>query len=374
MKKAILLILFSVFTVTTASAQSGRVQISGLTVERTGENVDISFTAYIGRKAVPGGTAMIYAPFLTDGTYTVSLPPLIIQGKRAEISWDRHEWKHGARVRYEEGIYAKNRQIVKYRTSVPFQQWMQGGSLGIETVTAGCCSSRTELFAMAENILPAPKPETVPEIELPAEPKTVAEELAVALPFVLPASDFDPQQPIKFYDDERDNSLTVYYKINSHIIEPGYADNRQTLNNLLAAIDILMSSSDSRVERVVVGGFASPEGPFELNDRLAWERAVSVKEYIIRNTQLRDHEVMVFNGSADWRGLRMMVERDRFVPGRQQILDLIDFHPVWDSRTQTGRIAKIRKLENGESFRYLAEHIFPKLRNGAFIRVYFEDK
>lgn len=376
MKKYLLLILFLVAFMGAPAQAAEKVRVDRLSVERSGETAAVSFTAGIDPKAAVRGMTVIYAPVITDGTHSVSLPAIVVQRKRAETAWERHEWIAGSRARFENGVYAKNGETVSYRAEVPFQQWMHDARIEVETVTAGGGRSHLEIFLLAENILPAtapePLPEPEPEIILP-EP-TVVEALADALPFVIPASDFDPAQPIKFYDDERDNSLTVYYKINSYVIEPDYADNRQTLTNLLAAIDIIRRNPDAKVERVVVAGFASPEGPFELNDRLAWERAVSVKEYVLRHTDLQDRDILLFNGSADWRGLRMMVEKDRFVPAKQQVLDIIDFQPIWDSRTQTGRITTLRNLNGGESYRYLVENIFPKLRNGAFIRVYYDEK
>ena len=347
--------------------------ISNLNVSSDEETVAVSFTVAVGRKATPAGMTVVYAPVITDGQHKVSLPPIIVRGNRASVAWERHEWAAGNRAAHGDGIYTHNGGTVGYVASVPFQPWMHDSRIEMETVAAGCCNSDTSLSVLAAGILPSPAPEPEPE-PTPEPGPTVIEFLQSAFSFVLPASDFDPDEPIKFYDDERDNALTVYYNINRYDIEKGYADNEQTLTNLLAAIETIQSSGEGDVERVVVAGFASPEGRLEANDRLAWERAVSVKEYIMKNSALPDENIMLFNGSADWRGLRLLVAADPDVPGQREVLEIIDRQPQANAATHLTRQTLLRALNDGRTYRYLAENIFPKLRNGAFIRVYFEIK
>lgn len=50
---------------------------------------------------------------------------------------------------------------------------------------------------------------------------------------------------------------------------------------------MLQESKTSRVVRVVIVGSASPEGTLAFNDRLAWNRAVALKDFLLRNTAFR---------------------------------------------------------------------------------------
>lgn len=376
MKKYILNLIISAFAISGVSAQAAdKIRIQNLSVETDhGKvNVMVAFTANVDRKAVPMGTTLIYAPVITDGHYKVSLPAIVVQSGRAKKNWSRHEWRANTRAIYDKGIYTQNGGAVNYSTTVPFQPWMHQARIDIETVIAGCCNSDTEKSTLIAGILPLPthKPQTETEPEvIPISEVTLTEYLMETFPFVLPASEFDPDDPIKFYDDERDNALTVYYKINKYNIEEDYADNRQTLINLIAAIELIQSSGEARVERIVVAGFASPEGTFEFNDRLAWNRAESIEKFITDRTAMTREEITLFNGSADWLGLKLAIEADENVPGRTEALDIITNIPEWDSRTKTGRQTHLRNLRGGETYSYLREHIFPKQRNGAFIRVY----
>ena len=371
MKNTIITFILSAVALLTVSAQDAdkKISIRNISIETDIEMVNISFTAKIARKAAPSGTTLVYAPVITDGQYKVSLPAIVVQGNRAKQNWVRHEWASDVEAAYENGIYTRNGSTVNYNASVPFQPWMLNQRIDIETVTSLCCNSYAGLFTMVSSILtttPAERPE--PIVSNPAQ--TIVEQITKTYPFVLPAEMFNSLEPIRFDSDERDKALTVYYKINKHNIEESYANNRQTLTDLIAAIKLIRQNNNVDVERVVIAGFASPEGPYELNDYLAWERAVSVREYIVKNTDMPGSDINLFNGSADWHGLRLLISQDSNVPAQAEALRIIDNNPTWNSRTNTDRMSMLRSLRGGETYRYITKHIFPKLRNGAFIRVY----
>lgn len=369
MKRNLLILLFLVWTAAAAVAQYYPLHIENLTVEKQAETVVVSFFAATTPERL-GNLTLAYIPVITDGQYRVSLPAVVLQDKRAFRAWSRHEWAADTLARYENAFYADRGNVVDYQEELPFQYWMHGARVELETVVAGCGNSHREMSLLQCGILPAlePVPVLLPEPAPTVEHvPTIGERLAEAFSFVLPASEFDLDQPLRFYDDERDNALTIYYKLDRFNIEPDYADNHRTLMNLLAAIRIIRESYDAEVERVIVAGFTSPEGTFAHNDRLAWERAVSIKEYILKNTDMPDRSVHIFNGSSDWQGLRLLVQKDRNVPDREQVLRILEM------LEPSQRLPALRQLNNGAAYRYLSEYIFPKLRNGAFIRVYYNN-
>ena len=130
---------------------------------------------------------------------------------------------------------------------------------------------------------------------------------------------------------------------------------------------MLQESKTSRVVRVVIVGSASPEGTLAFNDRLAWNRAVALKDFLLRNTAFPADSMTLFNGSEDWRGLRKLVAASDLYE-REEILRIIDNVPV----TQ-GRELELMKLSGGRPYLYMLEHMFPELRNAAFIKVYYEN-
>jgi hypothetical protein len=141
---------------------------------------------------------------------------------------------------------------------------------------------------------------------------------------------------------------------------------------MISCIRAIQASKDSRIVRIIIAGFASPEGSFLFNDRLAWERAVSIKEVVLNNTNLSNRAVNIYNGSVDWRGLyRLVAESDMY--HKYQILNVIDFTPTWGDARHLSRLDELKRLNGGEPYRYMLANIFPLLRNAAYIKVYYEN-
>jgi outer membrane protein OmpA-like peptidoglycan-associated protein len=368
--KKISLILIMLVCAAGVAAQTPT--ISSVEVNRNGTSADIAFRLEVPRRVVASDMSMALLPVITDGTYSVSLPAIIVQGKRAARLQQRHDWVSDREIDYSRARFVSPGSVSNYRTSVKMQQWMEGATLRLESLTWGCCSSQTgEVRILASNLMPYEQQwKEVVEQPVPDLPKSTGDTLARTFRFVIPESQYRADEPI--YDEDRENALIIYYRQGRSAIESAFSDNAQTLENLSAAVDALVASRDSRISRIVVAGFASPEGSYSQNDRLAWERAVSVKEYIMKNSGVADQTITVFNGSEDWRGLRAMVEASSLAD-KARILDIIDTVPAVGEGGAKPRLEALRQLNGGDSYRYLYDNLFPQLRNGAFIRVYYRN-
>ena len=375
MKKAIYIMTLLLFYTMSVSAQAagGKVGITNLkTVETNGE-VFISFDAKVAGNAVSRNTAHLLTPVLTGEGYRVELPEIIIEGRGSRTAMIRREWASGEALYSPDAFYAKNGETIHYSAKVQAQQWMQGGALQMEGVTAGCCSYTKEpaaVLASELHLYDVPMMEVVTEIRR-FKPQTVADSLSVMFPFVLPETMFDPEDPYKIYDEERSNSLIVFFRLSKSDIDRSYMDNARTLTNLVAAIEMILGESASKVEKVVVAGFASPEGTLEFNEQLAFDRAMAVKRYLVSNTALRDPQVWIHNGSVDWRGLRLLVAGSDMAD-RDRILSIIDSIPAGDEAGKT-QFSQLRRLNDGKPYEYMLKNFFPLLRNGAFIKVYYSN-
>jgi len=175
-----------------------------------------------------------------------------------------------------------------------------------------------------------------------------------------------------FIDENRDESLSIYFRSGSDIVDRTYADNGYALVDMISCIRAIQSSDDCRIVKIIIAGFASPEGSFLANDRLAWERAVAVKEIMLNNTNLSNRVVSIYNGSVDWRGLyRLVAQSDMY--HKYQILNIIDLAPIVGDARYASRMDELKRLNNGEPYKYMLNNIFPLLRNAAYIKIYYEN-
>lgn len=220
----------------------------------------------------------------------------------------------------------------------------------------------------------ATAPEVVTQTVVVEEQISTGDKLAESYPYIVPYAEFTQSgSPAEFTAKERRQAITVYFAQGSHALSENYAGNRQTLTDLMASIRTLENSADSEVAAVVVAGFSSPEGDSRNNERLAAHRADAVKTYILQRSGVSDGQVRVHAGGADWQGLRMLVEVSD-MPSRAAVLDIIDNTPVWDAARQKGRHGELMRLNGGDPYRYMLREFFPKLRNAAYIKVYYKNK
>ena len=378
MKKSLIIlsaILFATISAATAQVAGGRVAIENISVERQGESVEVNYVATIAPGAVKRDHTLMFAPVIVGEGFRQSLPAVVVHGPGSKVARRRRELSFGTNPGYGSATVATNGGRGPLSATVPFQEWMSGAEILFEAIEGGCCSSTIlGSVAVARDILPQPAAHVaIPEPEPEWVPVSVGDSLSTAFTFVVPFSEFDPEDPFKIYDDERGNALEVYFRLAKYDMDPLYPDNSYNLGNLVGCINMIMASGDSRVERIIVGGFASPEGSTALNDRLAFERAVTLKRYIMDNTAIRDDQVAVFNGSVDWRGLRMRIARSN-MEEKDELLALIDNTPVEPTIVSPGRLEALRRLRGGSTyFRLQLEH-FPYLRTGAFIKVFYRNR
>lgn len=382
MKNIFTIIIISLMTLSSIVAAPKRnISIVEPHIEKIADSVVISFTTNVGKRAVSGSNTLLLLPSLEGVNYSWSLPAIKVQNRRAAIKESRNRWTAGVEnnaLGYEV-VDAEFGGAMHYRTSVAWQPWMEGANLVAEVVEKSCCSySQRTPMLLAENLELLPTAEPIKEVIVVEEPvievpATIGHKLAEVYPYVLPASEYETIEPGKLFDEDRENSLTVFFKQGSYNVDVTLGRNSQSLIDLMASIRMIENSLDTKVKSIIIAGFASPEGGFEVNDRLAWNRAVAVKAYILDHSELSNNTIQIYNGSVDWRGLRILVEEsDMYM--RQQVLDIIDNTPVWDSQANKGRLGELMRLNGGRPYKYMFKNFFPKLRNAAYIKVYFENK
>lgn len=343
-------------------------------IEQSGDTVRITFDVAVGRRAARCGRTVLFQPAIVGGGYRWDLPEVMVQRALAKVARQRHRWAAGDTTTRENPTTVRGGERFRYIASVPLQGWMNGADLKVETVDIGCCSARTVSDLLAQNISLA-TPMTLVE-QAPAEPApepvpaTTGDLLAQEAPFVLHASVFEGTAPELMFDDDRQGALRIHFSVGSWRLEPGRGNNAETLRKLIEAIKKLQQAGDSDLQYMVIAGFASPEGSFALNDRLAWNRASILKAYITRNTGLDGERIHIYNGVEDWHGLKQMIEESD-MEHRQAIIDVIESTPIHDRAGRPHRELELQKIDRGRAYRHMQQHFFPHLRQAAYIKIYY---
>lgn len=162
-------------------------------------------------------------------------------------------------------------------------------------------------------------------------------------------------------------TISIYYRVDCSEIDRNYMDNAETLNT----IDRIFAGNKlEEGDFIAITGTASPEGGFDNNQRLARERALSLKKYIKqRYPQIADSQIIILPNGEDWEGLVGMIEKDGNIPQRSQLLKILNSNLSREKQKNA-----IKKINGGETYEYLRTHILPYLRGSATGTIYTAKK
>lgn len=160
----------------------------------------------------------------------------------------------------------------------------------------------------------------------------------------------------------RRDSVRVYFSINKGHFNPALGENAATMETFIRDIQAAVSAND--LDHIVIRGYASPDGPLSVNERLAKNRCEAIADYIVSRTGIGRDAVRTLPGGIAWDELRRLVTDNRSVPAREQILEILDSTSlrIYPMGGVTDRKARLRSLAGGEPYRWMLGHLFPQLR------------
>lgn len=164
--------------------------------------------------------------------------------------------------------------------------------------------------------------------------------------------------------DESGKPMVLYFRFDKAVVDKGYMDNDRTLRHLE---EILSDRSlTGRIDSINILSFASPDGDRKYNERLAKERSIAVKGYLVwKYPYLDQYRIHPRPKGENWKELRRLIAGDKSLPNREEVLQIIDRNPDSDRCK-----ALLKKLDGGNSYRYIQGRLLRYLRNAAVCMVW----
>lgn len=202
------------------------------------------------------------------------------------------------------------------------------------------------------------------------------------LPFVLPVAENVKVRRIF-------GRAFIDFPVNETVINPNYRRNPQELRRILATVDSALFDKSMQVTRISLHGYASPESPYSNNMRLSKGRAVSLQSYLQRHYSFNSSLFVLDNTPEDWDNLRDFIaagDRKRVkgdvwyesqtifdtpatpevvLKNRDELLRVIDLQIDKDEKEEL-----LKRVGNGEPYRWLMKHVYPGLRHTDYIIEY----
>lgn len=282
---------------------------------------------------------LIITPVLRSdsGNDSIVMPAVRVSGRNRYFSHLRnHDLPAGERM-----LEAGSRELFSYRYETPWQPWMNQSDLDFNRATCNCCDAPVaqgpQLIARHDYRDPS----------MPLAPLYIA--LTGDSTIVI----------------EAQGQAFVDFVVNRTELKPDYRGNRAEIDKIIKSIDVVAQDPDAIITRITIKGFASPEGSYSNNVRLAMGRTQTLKEYVSNDLRARyahfDPDVMFADYEPeDWDGLRRWLENND-IAHRDEILAIAnDLTLEPDPRN-----SKIQHLYP-EEYAYILAEVYPALRHSDY--------
>ena len=344
-----LLLLFACFVMHSyAQTTPMQVTIVNESVEKSNNNVAVSFEFILDDVAVRNNDMVIYTPTIVsahNSNTRLVLPSVVLTGNKRNQVLKRQQRLYGELTIVNPQVIVKKKsgtqQSVEYSTTVAYSNWMQGASLVVEAAVSGCadCYEQANDLLVANNIMP--------QIDLPT----------FALIYIEPEV-----EEVKSRSDR--HSATFNFPLNSHKLQRDFKDNRPKFEEVDRIIREVMSNDDIQITQFNIAGYASPEGSALHNKMLAEERAKIFAHYLVTQFNLSENKFRVESFGEDWDELQKAVEASN-IADKAEILRIINTVENKDARD-----TPLRNLSNGNTYRTLLDQFYPPLRRTEYIIAY----
>lgn len=140
----------------------------------------------------------------------------------------------------------------------------------------------------------------------------------------------------------------------------------------LAELDLFMSrlraDSTLLVDSIQVQGCASPDGPFDFNRNLARRRMLSMRDYMTSTYGIPADKIKLNSSYIAWEEFRHLVAQSPLA-NRDEILTVASQGCDDDARQVKRRLNTLKRINNGETWKYLSLNTFPAIRSAAMLYI-----
>lgn len=152
---------------------------------------------------------------------------------------------------------------------------------------------------------------------------------------------------------EQRDSVRIYFRQGKTDFDPFYEGNARRFTDFINKAKGLQRDSLVTLDRVMVFATSSPEGAAEVNERLAYNRANLIADYLHQHFSFDQNAFEVDYKGLDWALFEQLVEADPLVPMRRELLSLIGEQDL----------KRIKVVRFQRTMDYLLDNVFPEMRS-----------
>lgn len=317
-----------------AQANSDTLRVVESNVSRVGEDVIVDMKLDLSHIEVGRNRTLVYRPLLMKEDSVAELTPIIVNGRVRHIQYQRLEraedFPNEIEIRRENGT----EQTLDYHARVPFTDWMNKSEVVMVCDLCGCGweslqNDRSSLFPV----------------------NLIHEPVVPAVLYITPLAEVKVR--------EKSGSAYLDFPVNQTVIRPDYRRNSTELAAIDATIQSVEDDPNATITKVTIKGYASPEGSYANNQRLAEGRSNALLEYVKKLHDFGDAEFSVSSEPEDWEGLEKRIESSSIADKEEWLAIIRDSEPADLDRKEW-------KLKQLPTYREVLNTIYPALRHSDY--------
>lgn len=308
--------------------QSGAA-VKSMDIHRLRDSVVVCMQLDLSGMEVKSNRSVVLIPSLEADGGQVELPAVEVMGRRRQLYYERNGQQRDAvtpwlTIRHtdRDGV-----QEVDYRTSLLYEAWMDRACLTMKEDLCGCGEVRPG------NQTP------LQQVDIVFHPQ---------LAYIAPEVEVEKRRALS-------GEAYLDFVVNRTDINPDYRRNPAELERIHASIDTILHDRDFRITRITLRGYASPEGSYRSNARLAEGRTEALKKYVQSRYGFADTLFATASIPENWEGLRQYVAGSSLAD-RDSLLALIDSDGEPDAKERAIR------SRYPEAYATLLAECYPGLR------------
>lgn len=303
-----------------------RVMNQNVTKSDNAVKVDIDFS--ISPTKLKSNKGIILIPMIVNNEDTARMPAVEVMGRKRYIYYQRNgktATPYPAVVTRHTKDEGKN---IHYSHVLAYEPWMKNSQLVIGQDKCGCNQSLIgdNLLATIDNVLKE-------------KPKPVQQE----------------RREVTNTRQET-GSARLNFPINQFKIDPSLGNNASEIKKIKQVIDMVKNDKNVRITAITLHGYASPDGKYSLNEKLAYNRTRALFDYLKKQYPAEDNLFEMTSTAEDWEGVRRYVNEYE-VPDKQKVLDILDN----DKLTPDQKEQQIRQKAPA-AHRDFIKNLYPSLR------------
>lgn len=331
---ALLLITANVSAKTSTTSRLPEGALSDVSVERSQSDLIISLTVHPSAFDKKANREMWLRPVIVSGADSLWLQPVVVSGRTRYYQHLRADGDDAGYVMLRSG----DEKNYDYKASVPYLPWMESGRLNVVSKVDGCCGD-----ALAEAV-------GNDMADFDFREKTIEPQF---LAYVKPTGEYRKMRDVK-------GEAYIDFPVNRMEINPDFRRNPQELAKIRRTIDEVRNDKDVTITSLTIKGFASPEGSYANNERLAKGRTEALRKYV---GDLYSFPASVMHSAweaEDWNGLARRLE-NADIADKEAILAVVtDLNLAPDARD-----AALKK-RFPKQYAWMLAEIYPALRHSDY--------